>query len=138
MGKVAQEEEFIATLKKYPNNLIVANNYALWCVKNERSGKAAELWTYILNQDPDNHSALINLGNLQLNNKNYEAARANYLKAMEHNQDLDLILRNLCILEYQCSNLYQAREYFNRMSDKNLLRSVNQQIYSDLLLYTGE
>ncbi|HPB18567.1 MAG TPA: tetratricopeptide repeat protein [Candidatus Cloacimonas sp.] len=138
MGKVAQEEEFIATLKKYPNNLIVANKYALWCVKNERLGKAAELWTYILNQDPDNHSALINLGNLQLNNKNYEAARANYLKAMEHNQDLDLILRNLCILEYQCSNLYQAREYFNRMSDKNLLRSVNQQIYSDLLLYTGE
>jgi len=138
MGKVAQEEEFIATLNKYPGNLIVANKYALWCVKNERPAKAAELWTYILNQDPDNHSALINLGNLQLSNKNYEAARANYLKAMEHNQDMDLILRNLCILEYQSGNQYQAREYFNRMSNKDLLRSVNQQIYSDLLLYTGE
>ena len=137
MGKVAQEEKFIETLKKYPSNLNVANQYALWCVKNDRPGKAAELWSQILTQDPQNPAALINLGNLHFNTGNFSEARINYLNALEHSNEKDLILRNLCILEYKSGNQSQAREYFNRMSDKNLLRNVNQNIYSDLL-YIGE
>ncbi len=137
MGKVAQEEKFVETLKKYPTNLKVANQYALWCVKNNRPGKAAELWYQILTQDPQNLGALINLGNLQFNGGNYNEARINYLNALELSNDKDPILRNLCILEYKSGNQSQAREYFNRMSNKNLLRDVNPTIYSDLL-YIGE
>jgi tetratricopeptide (TPR) repeat protein len=137
MGKVAQEEKFVETLKKYPTNLKVANQYALWCVKNNRPGKAAELWYQILTQDPQNLGALINLGNLQFNGGNYNEARINYLNALELSNDKDPILRNLCILEYKSGNQSQAREYFNLMSNKNLLRDVNPTIYSDLL-YIGE
>jgi len=106
-------------------------------VKNDRPGKAAELWSQILTQDPQNPAALINLGNLHFNTGNFSEARINYLNALEHSNEKDLILRNLCILEYKSGNQSQAREYFNRMSDKNLLRNVNQNIYSDLL-YIGE
>jgi Flp pilus assembly protein TadD len=127
----------VETLKKYPTNLKVANQYALWCVKNNRPGKAAELWYQILTQDPQNLGALINLGNLQFNGGNYNEARINYLNALELSNDKDPILRNLCILEYKSGNQSQAREYFNRMSNKNLLRDVNPTIYSDLL-YIGE
>jgi tetratricopeptide (TPR) repeat protein len=106
-------------------------------VKNNRPGKAAELWYQILTQDPQNLGALINLGNLQFNGGNYNEARINYLNALELSNDKDPILRNLCILEYKSGNQSQAREYFNLMSNKNLLRDVNPTIYSDLL-YIGE
>ncbi|MEN6444443.1 MAG: 6-bladed beta-propeller [Candidatus Cloacimonas sp.] len=133
MEKLSREEEFIATLQKYPTNFNVANQYALWCVENNRAEKAAELWNHILAKDPQNLAALINLGNLQLNNNDFAAARTNYLQAMSLNQNTDSILRNLCILEFRCGNQIQAREYFNLMSDKTILKKVNPQMYSELL-----
>ncbi|MCK9165210.1 MAG: 6-bladed beta-propeller [Candidatus Cloacimonas sp.] len=133
MGTLTKEEEFIATLKKYPTNLNVINQYALWCLENKNPEKANELWSQILLKDPHNLAALINLGNLQLSNDNFESARHNYLEALKQDKNTDPILRNLCILEYNSGNKLQAKEYFNRMSDKTLLKKANPIIYSELL-----
>ena len=84
-------------------------------------------------KDPHNLAALINLGNLQLSNDNFESARHNYLEALKQDKNTDPILRNLCILEYNSGNKLQAKEYFNRMSDKTLLKKANPIIYSELL-----
>lgn len=133
MGQISREEEFIQTITKYPGNINVKNQYALWCIDNNRSSTAQNIWEQILTQNPQHFGALINLGNLYLTNNQYVAARAKYLEALKQNKNTDFILRNLCILEYRNGDIPKAKEYFNRLTDKSLLRNLEPKIYADLL-----
>jgi len=133
MSQIAKEEEFIQSMKRYPSNLTVANQYALWCVQNDRESTAQNIWEQILKQDPANYAALINLGSLQVSTAKYDLARNHFLEALKLNRDTDNILRNLCILEYRSSNKPKAREYFNRITDKTVLKNLDPQTYSDLI-----
>ncbi|MDY0152522.1 MAG: tetratricopeptide repeat protein [Candidatus Cloacimonas sp.] len=133
MGQISREEEFLKTIRKYPRNLYIANQYALWCMDNNREATAQNIWEQILGQNPQNFSALVNLGNLLLTNSLYDAARSKYLEALKQSKNTDLIRRNLCILEYRAANLPKAREYFNLLPDKSSLRTLEPKLYSDLL-----
>jgi tetratricopeptide (TPR) repeat protein/DNA-binding beta-propeller fold protein YncE len=133
MGQISKEEEFIQTLKKYPGNLYVANQYALWCIDNNRTATAKSTWEQILNQDNKNFAALVNLGNLLLTTNQYDAARGMYLEALKQNKETNAIFRNLCILEYRTGNMPKAKQYFDQITDKSVLRSLEPKIYSDLL-----
>lgn len=133
MGQIAKEQEFRTTLQKYPSNLNVANQYALWCVQNNRAATAQSLWEQILSQDPNNFAALINLGSLLLSNGQYDQARPKLTDALKQNRDKDNVLRNLCILEYRSGNKTKAREYFGQMTDKKVLKNLDAKTYADLL-----
>jgi tetratricopeptide (TPR) repeat protein/sugar lactone lactonase YvrE len=133
MGQIAKEEEYVKTLQKYPTNLNVANQYALWCIENNRPATAQGLWEQILAQDPSNFAALVNLGSLQLSNNQYDQARPKFLEALKQNREKDNIIRNLCILEYRSGNIAKAREYFAQLSDKNVLKNLDPKTYADLL-----
>lgn len=133
MGQIAKEQEFRITLQKYPSNLNVANQYALWCVQNNRAATAQSLWEQILSQDPNNFAALINLGSLLLSNGQYDQARPKLTDALKQNRDKDNVLRNLCILEYRSGNKTKAREYFGQMTDKKVLKNLDAKTYADLL-----
>lgn len=133
ISQISKEEEFRATMAKYPSNLIVKNQYALWCVQNNRPTSAQDTWNQILRQDPSNFAALINLGSLQLSNGLYQEARAKFLEALKQNREKDNIIRNLCILEYRSGNLSKAREYFNQLSDRSVLKNLDPKTYADLI-----
>jgi len=133
MSQISIEEEFIATIANYPQNTNVQNQYALWCVEIGKFDTAEALWLKILKQDPNHFSALVNLGNLYQKLQNYDASRANYIKALGQNTQADNLIRNLCFLEYRCGNLSKAREYFNRLQDKDVLSNINPKIRSELV-----
>jgi len=133
MSQISKEEEFRNTLAKYPSNLNVKNQYALWCVQNDRSATAQDLWNQILRQDPANFAALTNLGSLLLSNGLYQEARIKLLEALKQNREKDNVIRNLCILEYRSGNLSKAREYFYQLSDRNVLKNLDPKTYADLM-----
>ncbi len=133
MGQIAKEEEFIQSMNRYPTNLSVANQYALWCVQNNRESTAQSIWEQILKQDPANYASLVNLGSLEVSTSKYDSARIHFLEALKQNRDTDNILRNLCILEYRNGNKAKAREYYNRITDKSVLKNLDPQTYADLI-----
>ena len=128
-----QEDEFRRTLNRYPNNSIVANQYALWCLRNNQSVTAQKIWADLLENNPREVPAMINLGNLYLTMNQFGKARTQYLNALKEGVLTDKINRNLCILEYRDGNLAQARDYFHKLLDQSELRSLDIKIYSDLI-----
>lgn len=132
VGLALQEQEYIRTMDKYPNNFYVANEYAMWCFERGKTSKARELWERILRDDLDNFNALVNLGNLYFETKDYEQARSRYLEALKQNQQTDQLYRNLCLTEYYSGNLSKAKDYLSLLSDPDLLRRTDPKAYSDL------
>lgn len=132
-GQITREEEFRQAIAKYPDNLSVANQYALWCMQNNKVSMAQTLLEQILKQEPANFSALINLGNLYLDAGQYNKARNQYQSALNTNQNREMVLRNLCMLEYRQGNISKAKEYFNQLKDRNIIKNLDIKIYSDLL-----
>jgi len=133
-GNLSIEEEFLNTLKLYPENLSYKNRFALWYVEIGKIDKAKNVWTEILKTQPTNSSALINLGNLELMGNQYKPADAYYQQALVSNPlQKDNILRNLCILEYRAGNIVSARDYFKQILDSSTLRRLNPEIYQELL-----
>lgn len=128
-----QEDEFRRTLNLYPDNSIVANQYALWCISNKQTVTAQKVWNEMLERNPRDVSAMINLGNLYLSMGQYSKARTQYSNALKEGVLTDKLNRNLCILEYKNGDLAKAREYFNKLPDKTELRNLDIKIYSDLL-----
>lgn len=133
LSQITIEEEFIKTLERYPGNLRVKNQYALWSLEQNKPENALRLWREILKTEPENFSALVNLGNLQLSQKKYDEARANYQLALKADKQKDNLYRNLCVLEYRRGNLSKAREYYTLIKDKAVLSKLNPSMYSDLL-----
>ncbi len=125
LNQIAKQEEFTETIAKYPNNLNVMNQYALWCIEIGKLDIAEMIWVQILQKNPTHFSTLVNLGNLYLKSNRYNDARTNYLRALEHNKEIDNIYRNLCVLEYSAGDLQQARGYYNRLKDKNIMRNLD-------------
>jgi len=133
LTQITIEEQFQETLRRYPANLVVKNQYALWSVEQGKTDNALRLWRDILEQDAQNFSALVNLGNLHLGRGEYESARNNYLSALATNRDNDNVYRNLCVLEYKRNNLPKAREYYALIRNKNVLSKISPQMYADIL-----
>ncbi len=133
MGQLSREEEFRQTLAKYPNNISVINQYAIWAVQNNKTEVAIGLWEDILKLDPNNLSAYVNMGNLYFESSQYSKARSQYLNALRITKEPDLILRNLCILEYRQGNLKKAKEYFDQLGNRDIIKNLDVKIYSDLL-----
>ncbi len=133
LGKITREDEYRQAIARYPNNLNVANQYALWCVKNGKPAIAKDQWEQILRKDPANISALINLGNLFVESGDYSKARTYYQNAMKANVESEMVLRNLIVLEYKNSDLRKAKEYFNLLKDRSIIRNLDIKMYSDLL-----
>lgn len=133
LGKITREDEYRQAIARYPNNLNVANQYALWCVKNGKPAIAKDQWEQILRKDPANISALINLGNLFVESGEYSKARTYYQNAMKANVESEMVLRNLIVLEYKNSDLRKAKEYFNLLKDRSIIRNLDIKMYSDLL-----
>ena len=133
LGQISREEEFRQSLAKYPNNLVVANQYAFWCMQNGKISTAESVWLQVLNKDPQNLTALVNLGNLYFGTGQYNKARTQYQNALKGNQETDMILRNLCILEYRQGNAKKAREYFDQLKDRNVIKNLDPKLYSDLM-----
>ncbi|MDD4309340.1 MAG: tetratricopeptide repeat protein, partial [Candidatus Cloacimonetes bacterium] len=137
LGQIAQEAEYLRTIKKYPSNLLVANEYALWCKDNNKLATAQSIWEQILVQDPRNLASLINLGNLMQETKQYENSRRYYLEALKQNQETEMLNLNLCILEYRSDNKSKAQEYFNKLTYKNALKKIDTLIYTELMKQGG-
>ncbi|MDD2228786.1 MAG: tetratricopeptide repeat protein [Candidatus Cloacimonetes bacterium] len=133
LGQITREEEFRQSIAKYPNNLVVANQYAYWCMQNGKISTAEGQWVQILNKDPKNLSALVNLGNLYFVTGQYAKARTQYQNALKENHKTDMVLRNLCVLEYRQGNNKQAREYFDQLKDRNVIKNLDLKLYSDLM-----
>ncbi len=133
LGKISREDEFRQAIAKYPDNLNVANQYALWCVKNGKTATAQQQWEQILKKDPGNFSALINLGNLYVESGQFSKARACYNDALKANMETDMVIRNLCVMEYKNADLRKAKDYFNQLKDRSVIRNLDINMYSQLL-----
>jgi len=133
MGQLSREEEYRQTIAKYPNNISVVNQYAIWAVQNNKFEVAINLWEGVLKKDPNNLSAYVNLGNLYYETGQFNKARDQYQNALRNTQEPDLVLRNLCILEYRQGNIKKAKEYFNQLKDRNIIKNLDVKIFSDLL-----
>lgn len=133
LGKISREDEFRQAIAKYPDNLNVANQYALWCVKNGKTATAQQQWEQILKKDPGNFSALINLGNLYVESGQFSKARACYNDALKTNMETDMVIRNLCVMEYKNADLRKAKDYFNQLKDRSVIRNLDINMYSQLL-----
>lgn len=133
MSLISKEQEYTETLRRYPRNLTVKNEYALWSLSKGKNQQAERLWQEMLNQDPENFNALVNLGNYYYGQGIYGPARIHYLNALKHNRLQDDIRRNLCILEYRAGNTPLALEYFRAIANKQILRDADISIYSEFI-----
>jgi tetratricopeptide (TPR) repeat protein len=133
LSQISQEQEFLETLKRYPNNLIVKNKYARWSLSNGKSEQGERLLLEILEADPTNFTALVNLGNLYYFGARYSLARAQFLQALQQNKDTDELYRNLCLVEYRDNNKSRALEYFRKIQNKDLVKNADFTIYSELI-----
>lgn len=133
INKMAIQEEFINTISKHPDNLNVKNQYALWCLDNDKLSEAETIWLGMLKKDENLFMALVNLANLYQRQSKADSARAYYQRALQHKKETDNIYRNLCILEYRSKNMDAARAYFNSLQNKEVIRTINPSIYSDLV-----
>ncbi|MDD2331047.1 MAG: tetratricopeptide repeat protein [Candidatus Cloacimonetes bacterium] len=137
LSQIALEEQYQESIRRYPENLKIKNLYALWAVEQGKTVVAENLWKDVLKIQADNFTANTNLANLYLMQEKYDAARKLYLSALSQNLQLDNIHRNLCLLEYRAGNLEKARDYFNQIQDRAVLRRLNPSVYS-ALMNTGE
>lgn len=134
MTEINQEMDFRAALERYPQNVSVKFQYAIWCVKMNYFDKAERLLLEIQTQDPRHFNAILNLGNIYAKTSRYELARKQYLFALEKTTtQKDQVYRNLCLLEYRDMNRAKAMEYFLLLSDKDIIKQVDMQIYADLM-----
>jgi tetratricopeptide (TPR) repeat protein/DNA-binding beta-propeller fold protein YncE len=133
LSQITLEEEYVRTLERYPDNLFVKNQYALWCVGQNKADTAQRLWRETLEADPQNFPALVNLANLLVERQDYDQARNHYLAALKADRNKDDLYRNLCILEYRRGSLSKAREYYDLIKNKEVLSKLNPKMYSDLL-----
>jgi len=132
IGQITKEREYQRTLDKYPNNLFVANEYAQWCAQNGNTAKAKDLWEGILRQDTNYYPALVNLGNLYYQAKQYNDARIKYLQALNLSRDLEQVYRNLCLTEFYGGSISKAKEYFNLLKKPDLVQKMDYNAYSVL------
>lgn len=133
-GNLLIKEEYIKTLAKYPDNLIVLNRYALWNLSIGYPEEAKRLWLEMLIKKPNHVPAMINLANVYLLEMDYIKARDYYLKALNlETSNKDNILRNICILEYKAGDFIKAKEYFSQMRDNTALKNNNPVIYLELI-----
>lgn len=133
LGVVNRELEFQAALAKYPKNQTLRLQYARFQLEIGKKNVAESLYNEVLNSDPSNFAALINLGNLLVEKGDAEGARAKYLAALKVAGDKsDQVYRNLCLLEYRQNRRDKALEYFSLMSHKELMREVDASLFVDL------
>lgn len=133
LNQITVEKDFIRANKQYPDNLDLLLQYALWSFDHGKLQQAENLLAQILQAEPSNFAALINLGNLHLEKGEYDKARSRYVEALKANFETDKVNLNLCVLEYRRSNLERAREYYNKIVDKDILYKISPQMYSDLV-----
>ncbi len=133
MSQIRQEQEFQETLRRYPNNMTVKNQYARWSLTKGKTQQAERLWLEILQKEPTNFPAQVNLGNLYYYGNRFDQARTQFLAALKHNKDVDEIRRNLCLLEYKAGNKEKAYEYFRAIQNKDLVKNADFSIYSELI-----
>lgn len=133
MSQISQEQEFLETLRRYPNNMTVKNQYARWSFSKGKTQQAERLWLEVLQREPTNFSAQVNLGNLYYIDNRFDLARTQFLAALKHNKDKDEIHRNLCLLEFKAENMEKALQYFRAIQNKDLVKNADFVIYSELL-----
>lgn len=138
MSQLNREMSFMDALEKYPENNSVRLQYARYSVENNNIEQAERLYKEVLNRDPGNFTALMNLGIIYAKSSRLQLAREQYLLALEHASGKeDKVYANLCLMEYRNMNRAKAVEYFNKMSRKDMIREMDMQIYADLMK-TGE
>ncbi len=133
INQITKDEEFVETLRRYPDNSNVRNQYALWCVEMGKLDIAETQWLQLIQRDPNHFSALVNLGNLYLRKQDFNNARRMYQRALQQNREKDNLFRNLCLLEYRAGELLEARSYYNSLTDKNVMKNIDPKIIADLV-----
>jgi Flp pilus assembly protein TadD len=133
MSQINRELSFSEALEAYPDNNSVRLQYARYSYEQNLLEQAERLYKEVLNRDPGDFTALINLGNLYAETSRPQLAREKYLQALDHATDTDNVYRNLCLLEHRNMNRSEAKKYFNLIQRKEIIRAVDSQIYLDLL-----
>ena len=77
------------------------------------------LWTARAAANPKDAEALINLGALFQKQKQYDLARAQYIKAQDINPNNSVVLTNLASLYMETKNYQGALDVYNLMLQKN-------------------
>lgn len=134
ISQINLEMDYQTTLDRYPDNIQVSMQYALFCVRTGKLDKAEQLLQAVLNNHPANFAALMNLANVYAKNHKYELATRQYKLALSFADGMeDKVYSNLCIMEYKNSNRTQAIEYFKNIIDKDIIKGANMDIYLDLM-----
>ena len=77
------------------------------------------LWSARVASNPKNAEALINLGALYQKQKQYDLARAQYVKAQDINPNDPVVLTNLASLYLETKNYQGALDIYDMMLSKN-------------------
>jgi len=77
------------------------------------------LWQARFNQNPNNTEALVNLGAIYQKQKQYDLAKAQYVKAQDLNPNDPVVLTNLASLYVEQGNYNGAIDIYNMMLQKN-------------------
>jgi len=131
---INREMGYVAALEKYPANINVLMQYALFSAQTGKPEKAEQLLRDVLNREPENFAALVNLGNVYAKSSRLDLATQQYMLALPlANGHKDEVYRNLCFMEYRNANRAKALEYFLQMTNKEIVRDVDVQVYADLM-----
>lgn len=134
MSQINREMSYRAALEKYPENISVRLQYALYSIEINQLDQAERLFKDVLSKAPDNFAANLNLGNIYSMRSELDLARAQYLMALEHSAGKeDAVYRNLCLLEYGDLKRSKAMQYFQKIKRKEIIREVDAEIYADLM-----
>ncbi len=77
------------------------------------------LWQARFNKNPKNSEALVNLGAIYQKQKQYDLAKAQYVKAQDLNPNDPVVLTNLASLYLEQNNYNGAIDIYNMMLQKN-------------------
>ncbi len=86
---------------------------------NETLETLKRLWMARSAKNPNNAEALINLGAIYQKQKQYDLAKAQYLKAQDLNPNDPVILTNIASLYLETNNYNGAIDIYNMMLQKN-------------------